>query len=196
MRYSTEHKQKTRERVVREAARQLRAKGPQGVAVAGLMARAGLTHGGFYAHFASKDDLIAEAVDEMFADVRRRSDAFSDAGDPKDTLRAYLAFYLSPAHRDGRDRGCPLPALSGDIARAPGPAGERFAKGIAALADRLAGLLHQIGVDQSQEEGNALLAQLVGAVSLARAVGPGDRSDAILRDTHERILARFELTAA
>ena len=196
MRYSAEHKQKTRERVLRETAREVRAKGPGGVAVAGLMARAGLTHGGFYAHFPSKDALVAEAVDVMFADARARAAALDSADDPRAALRDYVRFYLSPAHRDGRDRGCPLPALAGDIARSPGAAGARFADGISGLAARLADLLARAGVEQADAEGNALLAQLVGAVSLARALGKGAASDTMLRDTCERICARYGLSQA
>ena len=196
MRYSSEHRQQTRERIVQEAAREVRAKGPDGVAVAGVMARAGLTHGGFYAHFPSKDALVAEAIAAMFADARGRSEALDTRGDPKAALREYLRFYLSRAHRDGRDRGCPLPALSGDIARSPGAARPRFAEGIAALSARLADLFTRMGVEQPEAEANALLAQLVGAVSLARAIADTDQSDEILRDTRDQIIARYRLDAA
>ena len=117
MRYSNDHKAGTRQRVLKEAAREIRAKGPDGVAVAGVMARAGLTHGGFYAHFESKDAMIADAIGTMFEDARARAGTLDQGGDPRAALRAYVDFYLSPAHRDNRDRGCPLPTLSGDLAR-------------------------------------------------------------------------------
>jgi len=196
VRYSSEHRQQTRERIVQEAAKEVRAKGPDGVAVAGVMARAGLTHGGFYAHFPSKDALVAEAIGAMFADARGRSEALDTLDDPKQALREYLRFYLSRAHRDGTDRGCPLPALSGDIARSPGTARPRFAEGITALSARLAELLARIEVAQPEAEANALLAQLVGAVSLARAIADTEQSDAILRDTRDQIIARYGLDAA
>ena len=138
MRYSGDHKAKTRERVLREAAREIRAKGRENVAVAKVMERAGLTHGGFYAHFESKDAMIAEAVDSMFLSARGRFDAIEEANsDPRETLRIYLDFYLSQAHRDGRDRGCALPALSGDFARAEDPGQRaRFGAGVEALTTR------------------------------------------------------------
>ncbi len=196
MRYTTDHRQKTRERILRETAKEVRAKGPEGVAVAGLMARAGLTHGGFYAHFPSKDALIAEAVDTMFADVRGRAEALDTCDDPKEALRDYLTFYLSEAHRDGRSRGCPLPALASDMARAPGAAGQRFAEGISTLAGRLEGLLARIGIASPVAEANALLAQLVGAVALARAVTDPVQSGSILRDTRDCITARYGLEPA
>lgn len=196
MRYSTEHRQKTRERILREAANEVRAKGPDGVAVAGLMARAGLTHGGFYAHFSSKEALIAEAVDTMFADARARAKGLEGSADPKAALRDYVDFYLSEAHRDGRSRGCPLPALAGDIARSPDVAGPHFAEGIATLTVRLEALLTQIGIALPEAEAKALLAQLVGAVVLARAVPDPVQSGSMLSATRDCILAKYGLAAA
>jgi TetR/AcrR family transcriptional repressor of nem operon len=195
VRYSNEHKAETRQRVLKEAAREIRAKGPDGVGVAGVMARAGLTHGGFYAHFASKDALVAEAIGTMFEGARRRAVQLDESDDPHIALRAYVDFYLSPAHRDSREHGCPLPALSGDFARAELPAQERFGAGVAGLTGRLAALLGRIGYPDPEGEGTALIAQLVGAVALARGVGAGAQSDAILDRTHAAIVARYGLEA-
>ena len=194
MRYSSDHKAETRERVLKEAANEIRAKGPDNVAVSGIMARAGLTHGGFYAHFPSKDALVKEAIGTMFADARARSDKIDIDGDPRIVLRAYIDFYLSPAHRDGRDRGCPLPTLSGDFARSQPATRERFGKGVEAIAARLAIPLARLGYDDA--ESRALLAQLVGGVALARAVGDPALSDGLLADTHASIVARYGLETA
>lgn len=193
MRYSSDRKQETRARVLKEATKEIRTKGPHDFAVAGVMTRAGLTHGGFYAHFASKEALVAEAIEAMFDDARGRARTFQEIENPRDALRGYFAFYLSPAHRDGRDRGCPLPALTGDVARLTGPGSERFRAGITGLAGLLAGLLSRIGVEDAERQGNALLAQLVGAVSLARALGSGEASDAMLKDTQDQLLALYGL---
>lgn len=193
MRYSTGHKAETRERVLKEAAKEIRAKGPDNVAVSGIMARAGLTHGGFYAHFPSKDALVKEAIGTMFADARARSDRIDIDGEPRAVLRAYIDFYLSPAHRDGRDRGCLLPTLSGDFARSQTATRERFGEGVDAIAARLAVPLAKLGY--AEAESRALLAQLVGGVALARAVGDPDLSDALLADTHASIVARYGLEA-
>lgn len=193
MRYSTEHKAATRERVLKEAAKEIRAKGPDNVAVAGVMARAGLTHGGFYAHFPSKDALVQEAIGTMFADARARSEMIDAAGDPRAVLRAYVDFYLSPAHRDRRDRGCPLPTLSGDFARSEEATRSRFGAGVVGIAKRLAVPLAALGHGDGAAESHALIAQLVGAVALARAVGDAELSDAMLADTHASIVARYAL---
>ncbi len=195
MRYSGDHKAKTRERVLREAARELRAKGRDNVSVARVMERAGLTHGGFYAHFSSKDDLVAEAVATMFDDARARLAATTD-DEPRRALRAYIDFYLSAAHRDNRERGCPLPALSGDLARADLAARERFGAGVRGLSDRLAQRLRAIGSAAPEAEASAMLTQMVGAVALSRAVADPAQSDAILADAHADLVARFNLETA
>jgi len=196
VRYSSDHKAETRERVLKEAANEIRAKGPDNVAVSGIMARAGLTHGGFYAHFPSKDALVKEAIGTMFADARARSDKIDADGDPRDVLRAYIDFYLSPAHRDRRDRGCPLPTLSGDFARSQPETRERFGAGVVGIATRLAAPLAKLGYADPDAEAHALLAQLVGGVALARAVGDAALSDALLADTHASVVARYGLETA
>jgi TetR/AcrR family transcriptional repressor of nem operon len=196
VRYSETHKAETRERVLKEAAKEIRAKGPDNVAVAGIMARAGLTHGGFYAHFPSKDALVKEAIGTMFADARARTERIDANGDPRGVLRAYVDFYLSAKHRDSRDRGCPLPTLSGDFARSQPATRDRFGAGVEGIAGRLAAPLAKLGYADARAEANALLAQLVGGVALARAVGDPALSDAMLADTHASIVARYGLETA
>src|SRR5690349_10582978 len=100
MRYDAEHKQKTREKVLEAAAEAIRAEGPHRLGVAGVMAKAGLTHGGFYAHFQSKEDLVAQTIEHMFARSRfKRIDRDETLG-PADKLLAFIDYYLSTAHRD------------------------------------------------------------------------------------------------
>lgn len=195
MRYSDDHKAKTRERVLREAARELRAKGRESVSVARVMERAGLTHGGFYAHFASKDDLVAEAVGTMFDDARARLTTMAE-DEPRRALRGYIDFYLSHAHRDNRERGCPLPALSGDLARADPAVRARFGAGVKGLSDRLAQRLRAIGGATPETDALAMLTQMVGAVALSRAVADPAQSDAILADAHANLIARYGLEDA
>ena len=196
MRYSNEHKAETRARVLKEAAKEIRAKGPDNVAVAGIMARAGLTHGGFYAHFPSKDALVGEAIGAMFADAGARSAKIDGADDPRVALRAFVDFYLSPVHRDSRHRGCPLPTLSGDFARSEPATRDRFEAGVVGIAARLALPLATLGHSDADAEAHALLAQLVGGVALARAVGDPALSDALLADTRASIVARYGLEIA
>ncbi len=198
MRYGSEHKAETRARVVKSAAREIRMKGPDKMAVVDVMAKAGLTHGGFYAHFASKEALVAEAIEGMFADGQRRNPALgealaSDGADRRSAFRAYLESYLSAEHRDRPEFGCPLPSLATDMARNSGAARERFALGLDRLTARIEAALTPMGVVDPAAEARAVVSQMVGAVGLARAVGQGDQSDAILRDTLASLTSRFGL---
>src|SRR6187399_865856 len=133
MRYDSEHKQKTRAKVLKAAAKAIRAEGPHQIGVADVMAQVGLTHGGFYAHFESKDDLVAAAIGQMFEQSKARF--LNEVKDypPARALNAYVDFYLSPGHRDARASGCPIPALAADLPRLDRAARTRFAQGVAAL---------------------------------------------------------------
>lgn len=193
MRYDAEHKQKTREMVLKEASRAIRAEGPDRVAVAGIMAKVGLTHGGFYAHFASKDDLIAQAIEQMFEDGRRRLAKSTDGLSPIEGLTTYIDFYLSPAHRDSRAMGCPLAALSADLPRMPDPAREAFGRGVASLAGRLADRLAAAGLGDAEALASSVLSELVGALSLARAVADPAQSDAFLDRSRTALKRRLGL---
>jgi TetR/AcrR family transcriptional repressor of nem operon len=191
MRYDAEHKQRTRERVLTEAARAIRAEGPDRVAVAGLMAKAGLTHGGFYAHFASKDDLIAEAIGVMGQQMADRLAHLVERRSPAATLVAYIDFYLSQEHRDRRESGCPLPALAADLPRLQPQARERYASAVAGLTGRLAEALAAVGHADAEAEAASVLSELVGALSLARAVGDGEQSDLILSRSRAALKRRL-----
>lgn len=195
MRYSSDHKAETHLRVLREATREIRAKGPDKVAVAGVMKRAGLTHGGFYSHFPSKDALVAEAIGAMFDEALKLSRAVEAEIQPQATLLGYIDVYLSPAHRDARERGCPLPALSGDLARSTSAARDQFAAGLAALTERLSAAVAELGIKHPEKEGAAILSQMVGAVVLARAVD-GAASDTILHAARTSLLSRYGLEDA
>ena len=108
MRYDPDHKERTRARLLKVAAEQIRLRGPEGVSVAGIMKRLGLTHGGFYAHFDSKDALLAAAVRAMFEDAARRR---AKSCGCVHTIDMYLDLYVSETHRDNPALGCPVAAL-------------------------------------------------------------------------------------
>lgn len=196
MRYDAEHKQQTRERVLKAAARAIRAEGPHKIGVAAVMAEAGLTHGGFYAHFASKDDFIAAAVGQMFLESRSRLDRAMQGRGAAEGLAVYLDFYLSPGHRDTRTSGCPLPFLSADAPRLASPSRERFAEGVAGLTARLTAVLAELGRPEAEETAGSMLSEMVGAVALARAEPDPIRSDAILARTRASLTRRLGLEAA
>lgn len=166
--------------------------------MAEVMTDAGLTHGAFYAHFASKQALMVEAVDAMFAAPHPISSGLADAlsnpaVDVRARLRAFLEGYLSKQHRDRPGDGCPLPALATDVARAEPELRAPFADGLAGMQNRLEQVLERIGVSDAEAEASSMVAQLAGSLALARGVGPGAQSDAILRSNLQALLKRFGL---
>lgn len=193
MRYSVEHKQQTRDRLLSAAAAAIRARGPDRVAVAGIMAKAGLTHGGFYAHFASKDALIGAAIDRMFEESRARIREETQGLSPHDGLVAYIDFYLSARHRDARGAGCALAALAGDLPRLSLALRQRFAAGMQRMQQILAGTLRQIGRADAEALADSMLAELVGALAIARAEPDKARSDSILAHSRQALKFRFQL---
>jgi len=197
MRYDGDHKQKTRERVLKEAAKAIRAEGPHRIAVAGVMAKAGLTHGGFYAHFESKDDLVAAAIDTMFGEAKSRfSRETAESGgpvSPQDKLIRYIDFYLSAGHRDARTTGCPLPTLAADLPRLAPASRERYGQGVASLTALIAESLRALGSGEAEALAGSALAEMVGALSLSRAVADPEQSDLILDASRTALKRRLGL---
>jgi TetR/AcrR family transcriptional repressor of nem operon len=196
MRYDAEHKQRSRERVIAEAAKAIRTDGPQGISVAGVMGAAGLTHGAFYAHFNSRDALLAAGIERMFEDGRARLKSETDKGaPPRATLANYIGFYLSRSHRDTRAAGCPLPFLAAEAPRLTGEMRARYAAGVGVLTTGIADLLRQMEVAEPEVTAASVLAEMVGAVSLARAEPDPERSDAILAASRASLKSRLQLDA-
>ncbi|HET7063227.1 MAG TPA: TetR/AcrR family transcriptional regulator [Rudaea sp.] len=193
MRYDADHKEKTHAKLLKAAAKAVRAEGPHRVGVAAVMADAGLTHGGFYAHFASKDALVAAAIGQMFEEARTRFLHETQERTPAQGLIAYIDFYLSAAHRDARRSGCPIAALASDLPRLKKPALEQFADGAARLRAALADKLAQLGHADAQQEASSAMSELVGALSLARVEPDAKRSDAILADSRRALKRRLKL---
>ena len=193
MRYDADHKTQTHQRVLKEAAKAIRAQGPHKIGVAQVMAKAGLTHGGFYAHFKSKDDFVAQAIGQMFEESGGQLSRSLEGRPPAEGLGRYLDFYLSAAHRDTRTAGCPLPFLAADAPRLSTPSRERYAQGVARLEGRLAAVLAAMGHPDAAILAGSALAEMVGAVGLARAEPDPERSDAILTRSRESLKRRLGL---
>src|SRR5689334_21198394 len=117
MRYAENHKEETHKTILKIAAAQLRAHGPDRVSVGSVMKAAGLTHGGFYAHFKSKDALLIEALHDTFARARGRVGALLEGLPPRHALATYIDFYVAETHRDRPENGCPITALNSDMPR-------------------------------------------------------------------------------
>lgn len=190
------HKAKTRARILDEAARALRAGGTEGISVAALMQRAGLTHGGFYAHFTSRDDLVAHAVDRMFQDSERMLTRFLDASPGANGLSELIDYYLSESAMRTLDRGCPLPGLSGEVTRMPEPARARFEAAILTFRGAIADALAAMAVDEPEVQAASVLSEMVGALLLARALSDKGAACEHLAAARRSLKRRLGLVAA
>lgn len=172
MRYSSNHKAETRQRIIAEAARRFRQDGIEGTGLVPLMKALGLTHGGFYAHFPSKGALVEASLE---AAVEHTLERWPDPADAAE-MEAFLASYLGADHRDNPDQGCPLPTLSAELGLRGTPSATSdamFARMAARMEDTE---LHPAAADR----GIVALAAMVGALTLARGVANRDTSNRIL----------------
>jgi TetR/AcrR family transcriptional regulator, transcriptional repressor for nem operon len=188
-------KQATRDRVIAEAARAIRADGIAATGVAAVMLRAGLTHGGFYAHFASKDALLGEAVTAAFDEAGARFDRRLEGLAPAAALGEWIDQYVSTRHRDAPATGCALTALSAEAARSSDSVRASLAYGVERMTARLTTQLTEIGVDDPAARASAMLAEAVGAVTLARLLGTGPASDAMLAAARATLRAHAGLAS-
>lgn len=180
MPWTDEHKERTRERIVRAAAAALRARGVDGVSIAEIMAEAGLTHGGFYAHFASKDDLLRAALESASGQTLDMLGEATRSIPADQRINAAVDAYLSPKHAAHPERGCPIAALGPELSRLPGHVRHDLSLRIGRRIDALKSLLPRGG--RADEDATALLACMVGGLVLARVVDP-ERSTAVLDAT-------------
>ena len=192
MRYNPEHKQQTRDKVLTVAARAIREQGPERVSVAAVMGEAGLTHGGFYAHFASKEALVAASIEHMFEQMSERIDDVTNGKDARTALHDYIDFYLSERHAQARGRGCPIAALGSDLPRLDDATRKAFANGMAIQHRRLLALFESLDVADPDDSARSLRSELLGALLAARLVGAGERK-AILEASRRSLKRRFRL---
>ena len=188
MRHSREDKIRSHERIVEVAARRIRESGTEAPSVAEIMETAGMTHGGFYKHFGSRDELVAEAAERACADGSHRLSELTDGAE--NPLEALVATYLSAEHRDDPGTGCAVAALSGDAARTGNPARGALTRQVVRYVDRLQGQLHHTRADgDSRDQAITAMSTLVGALMISRSVDDPALADEVLR------AARIELTA-
>jgi TetR/AcrR family transcriptional repressor of nem operon len=178
MRVSKKKAAENRERILAEAARLFRERGLSGVGVDALTDAAGLTHGSLYSQFGSKERLAAEAFGHALGTSSAR---MNDVG----TLDDYVARYLSADHRDRRGDGCVMAALAGEIPRQGAAIRHSFTGAMRAMVKRIAGLMP--GRRKSEDAALAIVATMVGALTLARAVDEPELSDRILAAARTRL---------
>lgn len=179
MKVSREQMAENRRRILDVASRLFREKGFDAVSVAEVMKAAGLTHGGFYGHFSSKDDLVAETIGYVLS---------QDGGGSVD-LRAYMDEYLAPRHRDNAAAGCPTAGLAADIRHQTPAARAAMTAGLRSQIERVAKALPNIDAADRRRAAIGTWAAMVGAVILARAIDDIELSDEVLEQTRAWIEA-------
>jgi TetR/AcrR family transcriptional repressor of nem operon len=182
MPWNKDHKQATRARIVEAASSAIRTRGAGGIGVAEIMEAAGLTHGGFYAHFASKDDLVSQAIALASEQSGARLGDAADSAPPGKKLQAVTDAYLGTHHFRNPERGCVIAALGSELARGDGPAHKTFRDSV---RRRLA-WLEELAIGrtrvQRRRQAAGTLAAMVGALIVARAMGDSDEGEKYLAD--------------
>src|SRR5258708_5329681 len=187
MRYDDNHKERTRARVLAEAAAAIRSKGAGRVGVAEVMAGAGLTHGGFYAHFESKDQLGAEACAAATDSAIAR---FFSKKSPQSGLKGRVAQYLSPAHRDDPSAGCPVAALGSEIARCDEKTRAAATQTFLELVNIIAAESGKTRPDVARRRAWVAAATMIGALTMSRIVTDSELSASILREARKQLVER------
>ena len=190
MRYSREHKLETHARIVKKASVRLREKGAHGVGVADLMKEAGLTHGGFYAHFDSRDALVIEAFGYAMDRGTERWRKVMEQTPPDKRFSTIVESYLTPLHRDDPGNGCAIPTLGAEIARESPKTRRAFAAKLEQMIDMMADQIPGVPRRAARKQAMATLATMMGAIVMSRIAGTGEFSDEILDAGREAVLGR------
>ncbi len=191
MNHPSSRKQATHDRILDTAAGVLRASGFQGVGVADIMKRAGLTHGGFYAHFASREALLAEALERAGQDSQARLRSALDKGQAQGSsrLRALVDNYLAERHLRSPESGCPVAALASEMPRQSDTVREAAATRIEALTRAVAATL---APGQPRDAAGVIASQLIGALQIARTLGDNAKGRRHLAASRRFLLDQFE----
>ncbi|WP_144107472.1 TetR/AcrR family transcriptional regulator [Paraburkholderia sp. BCC1886] len=184
MGHSQADKQATHQRIGEVAARRFRERGIDGISVGDIMNEAGLTVGGFYKHFESRDALVTEAFILALRDIEHIQDALRT-----EPQRA-ASTYVSTSHRNNLGRGCPISALVNDVARAPDATREVFTQRVSGIIDLLAQSLPE--ADDAQERAVMIFSTWVGSIALARAVKDPVLSDRIIGGALAAVLKMYD----
>ena len=177
MRYSTDHKQATRQRILEAAGRRFKQEGIDAAGVAAVMSDAGLTNGAFYAHFASKEDLVANVLADQ---LRAQRQSFEAQPTDRGGLEAFIRSYLSPQHRDQYADGCPSAALLDEIARRPTATKQAYTDELMGVIDDIASRLDPTDAEAAQTDALTLFGLMLGTLQLARTLTDRDLSDQLL----------------
>jgi TetR/AcrR family transcriptional repressor of nem operon len=191
MRYRPEHKLETHRKIVKDASRRVRAEGLNGAAVSAVMKDAGLTHGGFYKHFRSKDDLLLESLREGFREIE---DALAYAAEPSpsgEAWKAIVRIYLSLDLCEHPERGCPLAALSAELARADKKMKPQFAAELVTYKNRMLPFMPGQRTADKEHAFFAIFSTMIGAVEIARLLMDRAMRKKVLASARDFLLPSF-----
>jgi TetR/AcrR family transcriptional regulator, transcriptional repressor for nem operon len=176
-RYGKEHKQATRQRITETAGRRFKRDGIDGSGITTLMADAGLTNGAFYAHFESKDDLVATIITDQ---LRGQCEWLKAVATDRVAIERIVREYLSPEHRANREEGCPSAALLDEISRCPDPSKQAYTDGVLGFIDDFAAILAPEDPKSARVKTLSIYALMVGTMQLSRAIADPELADQIL----------------
>ena len=192
MRYGKDQKQATRQRILEAAGRRFKQDGIDGTGVATLMSDAGLTNGAFYAHFDSKEDLVANVLADQ---LRAQHQSFDAEPSDRAGLEAFIRSYLSPEHRDQAADGCPSAALLDEIGRRPDATRQVFTNELMGVIDDIASRLDPTDTEAARADALTIFGLMIGTLQLARALTDRDLSDQLLARGVETALKLLDDTA-
>jgi len=192
MRYGPEHKQQTRERIVRVAARRFRSRGSEGAGIGDLMRDLRLTHGGFYRHFDSKEELFAVAFEQSLTEVGNRVTRAIERSAPGGELKALIDAYLDPEHCNDVAGGCPVAALASEVARRPSASRGRYIHALRAHIRRMAKYVPAATDEERRAKAIALFSGMAGTLTIVRAFTDENERRWMLEDARKFYLAAAE----
>lgn len=191
MRYRPEHKALIHQKIVKDASRRIREQGLSGAAVATVMQDAGLTHGGFYKHFGSKNELLLESLSEGFQQIADRLAQAAERSRPEIAWKTIVKFYLSPEHCNHPEWGCPVAALAPELARVEKRMKPRVLEELAAYKTRLLSYMPGRRTADKERAFIAIFSTMLGAIEIARMMPDPDARTGVLRIAREFLLRSF-----
>jgi TetR/AcrR family transcriptional repressor of nem operon len=191
MRYAPVHKAEIHTRIVKDAARRVRAEGITGAAVSAVMRDAGLTHGGFYKHFKSKDDLVLESLREAFQEITERIAQAAETSQPGAGWKAIVKTYLSPEHCDHAEIGCPLAALAPELARTGKAMKAQITGELTKYKNRMLPFMPGRHAAEKERAFFAIFSTLIGTLAIARILPDPAARAKVLRSARDFLLHNF-----
>lgn len=191
MRYQPEHKIETHQKIVKDASRRLRAEGLTGAAVSMVMRDSGLTHGGFYKHFRSKDDLLAESLSEAFEQMADALTRAAKHSKPESAWKAVVKTYLSPEHCDHAECGCPMTALAPELARADKTIKPRIVAELVKYKSRMLPFMPGLRAADKERAFFAIFSTMIGVIAIARILPDPAMRKRVLANARAFLLRSF-----